>query len=199
MSSETSTDANSLRPWHLFALAGLLAATVAVFVVRPGDPVVLLILVAAIGSAAGVGLTFYRTLSPLAATDFKEEPQIIGGRTRAAMEREKTLVLRAIKELEFDRAMSKVSDDDFQEMGGRLRARALVLMKQLEIETPGYREVIERELAQRLGIALGDHGGQDDSSDLSAGDRLDCAGCGTPNERDAKFCKGCGAPLRGTG
>ena len=49
---------------------------------------------------------------------------MLGGRTRAALEREKTLVLRSIKELEFDRAMGKVSEKDFAEMSARLRARA---------------------------------------------------------------------------
>ena len=44
---------------------------------------------------------------------------------RAALEREKALVLRSIKELEFDRAMGKVSPKDFDEMAGRLRARAI--------------------------------------------------------------------------
>ena len=34
------------------------------------------------------------------------------------LEREKALVLRSIKELEFDHAMGKVSDADFAEIGG---------------------------------------------------------------------------------
>ena len=195
MSSETSTDANSFRPWHLFVLAGLAASTLGVLVVRPGDPVVLLILVAAIGSAAGVGFALYRTLWPLAATDFKEQTQIIGGRARAAIEREKTLVLRSIKELEFDRAMGKVSDTDFELMGRRLRAYALTLMKQLDVDRPGYRDVIERELAQRLATDLQGDDIQTDS--VSKAGRPFCASCGTENDTDAKFCKGCAAPMGG--
>ena len=197
MSSETSTDANysSLRPWHLFVLAGLLASTLGVIVVRPGDPVVLVILVAAIGSAAGVGFALYRTLSPLAAVDFKENTQIIGGRTHAAIEREKTLVLRSIKELEFDRAMGKVSDHDFDLMGRRLRTQALVVMKQLDDDMPGYREVIEREVAQRLAIELrNEHTPAERSREEG---RQVCTNCGTKNETDAKFCKGCASPLGG--
>ena len=46
--------------------------------------------------------------------------------------REKGLVLRALKDLEFDRSMGKVSQADFDEMSARLRTRALVLMKQLD-------------------------------------------------------------------
>ena len=58
--------------------------------------------------------------------------RVIGGRRRAALERDKLLTLRSIKELEFDRAMGKVSETDFIEMRDRLRARALRLMRQLE-------------------------------------------------------------------
>ena len=195
MSSETSTDANSFRPWHLFVLAGLVASTVGVLVVRPDDPVVLIILVAAIGSASGVGFALYRTLWPLAVTDFKEQTQIIGGRSRAAIEREKTLVLRSIKELEFDRAMGKVSDADFGLIGRRLRAQALTLMKQLDVDMPGYRDVIERELARRLAIELESPGLQTDR--VPEADRPVCAACGTENDTDARFCKGCATPLMG--
>jgi hypothetical protein len=195
MSSKTSTDANSFRPWHLFVLAGLAASTLGVIVVRPGDPVVLLVLVAAIGSAAGVGFALYRTLWPLVATDFKEVAQIIGRRTRAAIEREKTLVLRSIKELEFDWAMGKVSDTDFELMGRRLKARALSLMKQLDVDLSGYREVIERELSQRLVIDL--QGDDIETDSVTEMGRLFCASCGTLNDTDAKFCKGCAALMGG--
>jgi hypothetical protein len=75
---------------------------------------------------------------------------MLGGRTRVALEREKTLVLRSIKELEFDRGMGKVSDKDFVEMSARLRARAARLMRQLDAGSV-YREQIEREIAKRIG------------------------------------------------
>ena len=68
------------------------------------------------------------------------------GRTRADLEREKALTLRSIKELEFDRAMGKVSPQDFDEMAGRLRGRAIGIMKQLEAGATAYRALIEKEL-----------------------------------------------------
>lgn len=191
MSSETSTDARSFRPWHLFVLVGLLASTAAVLVIRPSDPTVLVLLVAAIGSAAWVGFMLYRTLWPLAAPDFQDRTEVVAGRTRAALEREKTLVLRAIKELEFDRAMGKVASADFGDMSGRLRARAMALMQQLDVALPGHRDEIESELARRL-EALGD------AVPVAAGAgaaRPACADCGTANDVDARFCKGCGAQL----
>ena len=51
---------------------------------------------------------------------------------RDVLEREKALVLRSIKELEFDKAMGKVSDADYAAIMARLRTRALVLMRDLE-------------------------------------------------------------------
>ena len=183
MSSETSTDTGTFRRWHLFALVGLLASTVGVVVVRPHDPVVLVLLVAAIGAASWVGFTLYRTLWPLAMPVFEDRTEVIAGRTRAALDREKTLVLRAIKELEFDRAMNKVSPEDFQDMSGRLRVRAIALLKQLDVSTTGYREQIESELAERLRV-----------SNILPTSPM-CSTCDTENESDAKFCKACGSAL----
>ena len=192
MSSETSTETASFRPWHLFTLAALLAATVGVFVVRPVEPAGLVLLVAAIGASAAVGFGLYRTFWPLVSGEFRERTEIIGGRTRAALEREKTLVLRSIKELEFDRAMGKVSDQDFLEMGGRLRARAIALMKQLDVDTPGYREQIERELAERLDITLPGSAAPVEGVPEA---RSRCVKCNASNESDARFCKNCGSAL----
>ena len=100
-------------------------------------------------TAALVGLAALRTLRPLVSPD-DDRTVMIGQRTRVALEREKMLALRSIKELEFDRAMGKLSDADWQEMSGRLRARAGRLMRQLDAGA-GYREQIERELEKRLG------------------------------------------------
>ena len=108
---------------------------------------------------------------------------MIGHRTRAALEREKMLALRSIKELEFDRAMGKISEEDFHEMSIRLRARATRLMKQLDAGS-GYRTQIERDLAKRLG----------DSADKPVAAHV-CAKCSTTNDPDARFCKNCGAQL----
>ena len=195
MNSETSTDRSSFRPWHLFVLLGLLASTVAVVLVQPGDPVVLVLLVAAIGSASGVGFALCRTLWALVGIHAEDQVQVIGGRTRAAIEREKTLVLRSIKELEFDRAMGKVSKPDFDVMKVRLRSQALALIKKLDADMPGYREAIEQELVTRLA----DNSQNDGLSRerVVQQDFLTCESCGTVNDIDSKFCKHCASPVNG--
>jgi hypothetical protein len=128
-----------------------------------------------------VGIAALRTVMPLTSKAAPDGTQVLGGRTRAALEREKALALRSIKELEFDRAMGKVSEKDFTEMSARLRGRAARLMRQLDAGA-GYRDQIEREIERRLGKA----------PVVVAGV---CASCGTKNDADARFCKGCGQSL----
>ena len=212
MSSATSTEAvrlesdtpardrsDRLQPWQFFVLAALACATAVVFVVRGQGviPVVLLTLV--MGAAALVGLAALRMVRPLVGAH-EDRTRVIGHRTRAALEREKMLVLRALKELEFDHAMGKLSEDDFREMGGRLRGRATRLIRQLDA-AEGYRQQVERDLAQRLSDmeeAGGDRArkpeGSPQASGASAGLRS-CAACSTPNDPDARFCKECGQKL----
>lgn len=189
MSSATSTDAvrlkpdQSLQPWQFFVLAALGCATVATFLSR-GQGVANIILVSVmLAATAFVGLAVLRALRPLVTTA-DDRTVMIGERTRAALEREKMLALRAIKELEFDRAMGKLSDADWQEMSARLRARASRLMRQLDAGT-GYREQIERDLARRLG--------QGTAAARPVGRA--CASCATANDADARFCKSCGGKL----
>src|SRR5687768_3105953 len=140
---------DSLRPWQFFTLGGLVCATVAVFIIRGTSAENLIFVCLAIFSAALVGLAALHALRPLATGDTRE-PEMVGGYTRAAIEREKNMVLRSIKELEFDRAMGKVGEADYAEMVSRLRSRAVRLLQQLDNTSSGYRELIERELASRL-------------------------------------------------
>ena len=185
-----ATDPSAFRPWHLFVLAALVAATLAILVARPADPVGAILLTLTIGAAGLVGLATYRAIMPLTQKEFQERVVMVGSRSRAAVEREKTLVLRSIKELEFDRAMGKVSDRDFEDMGRRLRVLAIRLMKQLDVNAVDYAALIERELQGRLGASAG-------SSAASAeADERVCGRCRLVNDGDARFCKGCGAALR---
>lgn len=202
------TSADALQPWHLFVLGGLAAATAAVVLVRGTGPANVIFISLAIGTASLTGIAAFRTLAPLALRDLGERVEMVGGRTRTAMEREKMLVLRAIKELEFDRAMNKVSDVDFQEMMARLRARATRLMTQLDGGAAAYATLIERDVKARLGSPSRDPAARGESGRSSAANSapiaepspptavdLTCAQCGTANDADAQFCKRCGGKI----
>ena len=186
-----------LQPWQFFLLGGMLAATATVIVATGQRPANIIVLSLTVVSVSFVGLGAYRILLPLVSAEV-QAPLTIGGRTRAAMEREKTLVLRSIKELEFDYAMGKVAKADFDEMHARLRARAVGLMKQLDAGG-GYKEQIAREVESRLAqpATSGTPGtaGTPGTPGTTAVPSGICGACGTPNDEDAKFCKNCGAKL----
>jgi hypothetical protein len=176
---------SSIQPAHLLIVGTVAAASAGALIVHGTRPANIAFVVLAIVSTGVAASAVYRTLWPLASDVGPIQPEMMGGRTRAALEREKTIVLRAIKELEFDRAMGKVSEADCEEMIGRLRARAVRLIGQLDAGSAGYRELIERELNARLGAGS--------PTEESAGSS--CAVCGAVNDADAKFCKACGTKL----
>lgn len=197
MSSETSTSKvrpapdtknaaaradQGLQPWQFFVLAALGCATAVTFIARGQGVTSVVLLAILMATAALVGLATLRTVRPLVTSE-EDRTAMIGHRTRVALEREKMLALRSIKELEFDRAMGKMSDADWKEMSGRLRARAGRLMRQLDAGA-GYRQQIERELEKRLA----------EKAPAAPSERA-CASCATVNDVDARFCKACGQPL----
>src|SRR5712691_9559342 len=140
----------SLEPWQFFVLAALVCATAVTVVVRGQSITTVVLLTVIMATVALVGIAALRTVRPLVSPE-EDRTAMVGERTRVALEREKLLTLRSIKELEFNRAMGKLSDADWQEMSGRLRARAAGLMKQLDAGA-GYREQIERDLVKRLTV-----------------------------------------------
>jgi hypothetical protein len=202
MSSETSTErAESLQPWQLFTLAGLIGATVVVFLSRGQSPVAIILLSCAVFAAAYIGVSALRTVLPLLGPPPEDAPEVLGDRARAALEREKALVLRSIKELEFDRGMGKVSEKDFAEMSARLRSRAARLMRQLDAGSI-YRDQIEKEVERRLATTANPKSQTPNlKSQLPAEAALQankCAACAAANDVDARFCKQCGARLEST-
>jgi hypothetical protein len=215
MSSATSIETPEhdagLRPWQFFLLAGMLAATAVVIVATGQSPASIIVLSLTVVATSLVALGAYRALSPLAQAESAETPAVVGGRIRAALEREKTLVLRSLKELEFDYAMKKITKSDYDEMSERLRARAIGLMRQ--IDAGGYKSVIERELEGRLGsvktrateplpaasgvgrdFSPADHEGGP-AEGVHAATATTCVSCGVNNDSDARFCKNCGSRL----
>jgi hypothetical protein len=179
-----------LQPWQFFVLVALASATAVTFLSRGQGAVVVVLLSLLMGTAALAGLAALRTLLPLVSRQ-DDRTKVIGERTRAALEREKMLALRAIKELEFDKAMGKVSEEDFKEMSARLRSRASRLIRQLDAGA-GYREKIERDLAKRMGEKGAAVPAPKESAPAAA---RACAKCSTMNDPDARFCKECGTKL----
>jgi hypothetical protein len=175
--SATSTDGpvhqaeSGFRPWHFYILLSMAGATGAVMLARDTHPVALLLLSSAVVAAGLVGLAFHYALGGFLGVAERDR-EGLRETDREVLAREKLLTLRSIKELEFDREMGKVSDVDYQDMAGRLRARAMWLIEELEREPPPKPE------PKRAAVSVGT-----------------CAECGTENDRDARFCKSCGTKL----
>ena len=103
---------------------------------------------------------------------------------RTELLREKRSLLRAIKEVEFDRGLHKIGDEDAAAATARYRARAIEILRILDArKAVDYAAVVESELARRR------------AGEVGAARR--CA-CGTKNDPDSVFCKRCGARLEGT-
>ncbi len=209
MNSATSTDPG-LRPWQLFLLAGMLAAT-AVVLVSTGQPMSsIVVLSATVVASSLVAVAGYRSLAPLVAADDDAAAAPVGGRARVALEREKALVLRTIKELEFDHAMGKTATAEFDDMRDRLKLRAVGLMRRLE--GSDYRVTVERELAARsasltpaaaapmratAATATASEEAAVGAPPVPAPSTLArvCGACRGLNDVDARFCKHCGAAI----
>src|SRR3954471_4443726 len=69
---------------------------------------------------------------------------------RSAEEEQKRAVLRALKDLEYERSVGKISDDDYHEYAARYRVEAKRLIQGLEENLAEGRKQVEAELARRL-------------------------------------------------
>ena len=138
-----------------------------------------------------------RVIAPLASPE-SADPAASGQGRRFVreLEREKQLVLKAIKEIELDFQMRKISERDYREMVERYRNRAMRLISELD-SGDDYRGLIEKELKLRLELPVADPPAPAASSAgaASPGARPACPTCQTVNDTDAKFCKSCGGKL----
>lgn len=99
---------------------------------------------------------------------------------------------RAIKEIELDRQIGNLSEEDYADLRERYKLKALGLLKAIE------------EHAGRAGAAPGGAGqtpAEADAIELAIAKRRarkagpQCPGCGTPHEPGDRFCRSCGQLL----
>ena len=152
------------------------------------------------------GIALWRMLDPLSRAELAA--QAVAPRSSGRLkelEREKQLVLKAIKEVELDYQMRKIAEPDYKEMVERYRTRALRLIGELEAGD-NFRPLIERELRDRVGIAEAAvaPGSPAPRAESAAGVAQEpvqlaagvCKSCGARNDDDAQFCKRCGEKLK---
>jgi len=116
------------------------------------------------------------------------------------------VALRALKEIEFDRATGKLSDADYDELHAKYQAEALAALRGEAGLTPGAspgisqpRAVARGQSIQRPACPVDGPRPEGDAVFCSAcGRRLGtapgyCARCGSALESDARYCNRCGS------
>jgi hypothetical protein len=120
-----------------------------------------------------------------------------------SLEEEKWRVMRALKDLEAERALGRLDEVDYAALLARYRDEAKGVMRQLDLELMPAREEAERIAQQYLerNGARGPAGSPNtgDGGKSSAVARLTCSACGGSNEQDAAFCKSCGGAMKRAG
>jgi len=110
------------------------------------------------------------------------------------------VALRALKEIEFDRATGKLSDPDYQELKAKYTAEALAAMR--AESGAGSQELVKpTPISKLLTPTCPEHGVRPEKDAVFCSDcgrRLGtapgyCARCGTALESDARYCNSCGA------
>src|SRR6266700_4880493 len=115
-----------------------------------------------------------------------------------------TVALRALKEIEFDRATGKLSDSDYEQLKAKYTQEALVAMRG-DVGRETGDEAIKRTCTRPPSpvprLSCPEHGARPEMGAIFCSDcgrRLGsapgyCTRCGTVLESDARYCNRCGA------
>jgi hypothetical protein len=160
-----------------------------------------------VGILLAAGATYY-VLHPI----LRPAPQVPRKQTEALMDEgddpdddwsPQTVALRALKEIEFDRATGKLADADYEALKAKYTGEALAAMRG---EAPGSavrgaRESSARSPRTAHRAQCPEHGPRPEPDAIFCSDcgrRLGtapayCPRCGTELEKGARYCERCGA------
>ena len=137
-----------------------------------------------------------------------EDLEAIAARMHSVNDAEsrKKAILMALKDLEHERAIGKVDESDYGELAARYRDQAKRILRELDEQVEPMRERAEqlaqahlkkRGLAQAVAANEIEPEREEHAQGAETVDaRRDCPACAVSNERDAAFCKKCGAAMR---
>lgn len=189
-------------------IATAFGAAVAGVIVGPAMGV----LVLAAGLLLGVIALFWTSLRILSGdVALPAELQALDASARGvdALATRKTMLLRALKDLENEHALGKIEVDDFEQMAQSHRAELKALLKRIDETLAPHREKAEALVADHLrkvgvekkGVAKGVTTALDEevraatAAETEDAPRIPCPKCGESNEAGAKFCKECATRL----
>ena len=125
----------------------------------------------------------------------------------AALDERKRAALQALRDLEFERSIGRIGEDDHRALEARYREEARAAMKAIDDGVGPWRARAEAMLAEADGTAEAAPIAQAGKSTKPATLTMDahaeakpvaaeCPKCATPNDEDAVFCKKCGQRLQ---
>lgn len=225
-------DPASLARWLVPALT-LVAAFVAGLVA--GVELVLIVLAA--GALALVIALVWASVQSLTGESAMTLDEAFSIAQPTPEEEQKIAVMRALRDLSYERSVGKISEEDYQSLSARYRTEAKRLMARIDEDLGPRRARVERRIERRLAPSSSVDGSPSSGSavkgsksktskttrsrsrastknernekreassqavaTLSQPDvsvHVPCDSCGTRNDLDARFCKGCGHILGG--
>ncbi len=127
----------------------------------------------------------------LGETKFAAEDAFALGSLKAEEEKKQS-VLRTLRDLEFERGVGKINDQDYNFLKQKYRNEAKKLLKQMDEEIKPLREKAEQLMNDRK---------QEDPNnprkpDAQESNEMNCTSCHSMNDLDALFCKKCGNSMK---
>jgi len=187
-----------VRRYAYPAVVVVVAAGVGLYAASVGGRSSTPFLVAATLALGWICWLLFRAAAALVREPDAGDNVVATGRRRKELEREKQALLKALKELDFDHEMGKVSQKDFEDIGAIYRARAIGVLRRLDDAGGDYQKMIAADVAKRLKKAPTAIAATTTApatvAEAIAGDD-GCPKCKTRNDADAEFCKKCGSKL----
>lgn len=94
-------------------------------------------------------------------------------------------IYASIKELQFDKELGNLSDQDYQELAEKYKHKAASVLK--ELDATGERAPLEKRLEKEIRAVR--------QTRKVAGASFTCRHCGHEERAGARFCSQCGQPL----
>jgi len=107
-------------------------------------------LVLAGGMLLGAVMLLWSSLGRLTGESPLTLDEAIGLAAPSAEEERKRAVVRALKDLDYERSVGKISEEDYAELAARYRAEAKALLRSLDTGLAPLRKTAEKKLVARL-------------------------------------------------
>jgi cytochrome c-type biogenesis protein CcmI len=139
-----------------------------------------------VGALIMVGISVFLIMEPIVRG--KAAPLSSAEDEPSEAQFKKRVSLLQLRDAEYEYAMGKLGEEDYQKLRKEISAEALSAIRETEAEVKGEARAftrasadIEAEIAQVRARLR---------------DGIFCSDCGTPNPKDSRFCSECGTPLQ---